>query len=96
MRFELTEPFGSPVFKTGAISLSATDPMTIQVQRFLAQYSANFRPFHPIMYEIIGAALTHLPFFDTRPATKCGECTWINRPDDNAHDPHGVAKIDWR
>ena len=29
VRFELTEPCGSPVFKTGALSLSATLPILV-------------------------------------------------------------------
>ena len=39
MRFELTRPFGLPVFKTGAINRSATPPDQARISRSQIHYS---------------------------------------------------------
>ena len=44
VRFELTRPFGLPVFKTGAINRSATPPENLVIYRIsesVRKYSRN-------------------------------------------------------
>ena len=56
MRFELTRPFGLPVFKTGAINRSATPPEKLSLDFAIVSAIGN-------QLQIVGQAL-RLPFFD--------------------------------
>ena len=55
VRFELTRPFGLPVFKTGAINRSATPPEKLSLDFAIVSAIGN-------QLQIVGQAL-RLPFF---------------------------------